>query len=262
MTGNDQDRSADFCRLDGMTAVVTGSSSGVGRAIACELARGGARLIVHCRKSVDSAQELVESIRSSGGEAELVVANFSDPAGADAMLESSWRALGRVDVWVNNAGVDLLTGPEAEWGFDEKLAALWEVDVRATIRLAREAGRRMREANGGTVLNIGWDQAERGMEGDSGELFAAAKGAVMSFTRSLALSLAPTVRVNCIAAGWIRTAWGEKASDEWQQRVLDETPLRRWGEPEDIARLARFLVSPDADYLTGQIICANGGAQR
>ena len=86
--------------------------------------------------------------------------------------------------------------------------------------------------------------------------------AVMSFTRSLALSLAPTVRVNCIAAGWIRTAWGEKASDEWQQRVLDETPLRRWGEPEDIARLARFLVSPDADYLTGQIICANGGAQR
>ena len=120
----------------------------------------------------------------------------------------------------------------------------------------------MREANGGTVLNIGWDQAERGMEGDSGELFAVAKGAVMSFTRSLALSLAPAVRVNCIAAGWIRTAWGEKASDEWQQRVLDETPLGRWGEPEDIARLARFLVSPEADYLTGQIICANGGAQR
>ena len=178
------------------------------------------------------------------------------------MLESSWRVLGGVDVWVNNAGVDLLTGPEAEWGFDEKLAALWEVDVRATIRLAREAGRRMREANGGTVLNIGWDQAERGMEGDSGELFAVAKGAVMSFTRSLALSLAPAVRVNCIAAGWIRTAWGEKASDEWQQRVLDETPLARWGEPEDIARLARFLVSPEADYLTGQIICANGGAQR
>ena len=259
MAGNDQDRPAGFCRLDGMTAVVTGSSSGVGRAIACELARGGARLIVHCRKSVDSARQLVESIRSSGGDAELVVADFSDPTAADAMLESSWRALGRVDVWVNNAGVDLLTGPEAEWEFDEKLAALWEVDVRATIRLAREAGRRMREANGGTVLNIGWDQAERGMEGDSGELFAVAKGAVMSFTRSLALSLAPTVRVNCIAAGWIRTAWGEKASDEWQQRVLDETPLGRWGEPEDFAGIAVFLASPASGYVTGIAIPIDGG---
>ncbi|GIT29492.1 MAG: hypothetical protein Ct9H300mP1_15380 [Planctomycetaceae bacterium] len=165
MTGNDQDRTAGFCRLDGMSAVVTGSSSGVGRAIACELARGGARLIVHCRKAVDSARDLVESIRSSGGEAEMVVADFSDSTAADAMLESSWRVLGGVDVWVNNAGVDLLTGPEAEWGFDEKLAALWEVDVRATIRLAREAGRRMREANGGTVLNIGWTRPNEGWKG-------------------------------------------------------------------------------------------------
>jgi len=262
MPGSDQDRAADFCRLDGTAAVVTGSSSGMGRAIAWELARGGARLVVHCRNSVDSAEELVDSIRSSGGEAELMVADLSDPVEADAMLESSWQALGQVDAWINNAGVDLLTGAEAGWEFDEKLAALWEVDVRATIRLAREAGRRMRAADGGTVLNIGWDQAERGMGGDSGELFAMAKGAVMSFTRSLALSLAPTVRVNCIAAGWIRTAWGETASDEWQQRVLDETPLGRWGEPEDVGRLARFLVSREADYLTGQIINANGGAVR
>jgi 3-oxoacyl-[acyl-carrier protein] reductase len=100
------------------------------------------------------------------------------------------------------------------------------------------------------------------MEGDSGELFAAAKGAVMSFTRSLALSLAPTVRVNCIAAGWIRTAWGETASDVWQQRVLDETPLGRWGEPADVAHLARFLLSRESNYLTGQVIYANGGAER
>jgi 3-oxoacyl-[acyl-carrier protein] reductase len=84
----------------------------------------------------------------------------------------------------------------------------------------------------------------------------------MAFTRSLSLSLASEVRVNCIAPGWIRTAWGEQAGEIWQDRVLRETPLRRWGTPQDIARLARFLVSDDASYLTGQIVNANGGAVR
>jgi 3-oxoacyl-[acyl-carrier protein] reductase len=109
---------------------------------------------------------------------------------------------------------------------------------------------------------MGWDQAETGMEGDSGELFAATKGAVMAFTRSLALSLAPTVRVNAVAPGWVKTAWGEGASDQWHHRVLRETPMRRWGEPEDIARACRFLVGPDAAFLTGQVLRVNGGAVR
>src|SRR5690606_13265641 len=102
------------------------------------------------------------------------------------------------------------------------------------------------ESGSGAILNIGWDQADRGMEGDSGELFSLAKNAIMGLTRSLAVSLAPAVRVNAIAPGWIRTAWGEQASDVWQQRVLRETPLARWGEPEDIAKLARYLVSDEA----------------
>jgi 3-oxoacyl-[acyl-carrier protein] reductase len=84
----------------------------------------------------------------------------------------------------------------------------------------------------------------------------------MGFTRSLAVSLAPAVRVNCIAPGWIRTAWGESASAAWQERVIREIPLRRWGAPEDVARLARFLVSRDASFLTGQVINVNGGAVR
>ena len=128
--------------------------------------------------------------------------------------------------------------------------------------LARMAGERMLESGCGTILNIGWDQADRGMEGDSGELFAASKNAIMGFTRSLAVSLAPRVRVNCIAPGWIRTAWGDEAGDLWQERVRNETPLGRWGTPDDIANLARFLVSSDADYITGQVINANGGAVR
>jgi 3-oxoacyl-[acyl-carrier protein] reductase len=100
------------------------------------------------------------------------------------------------------------------------------------------------------------------MEGDSGELFAATKGAVMAFTRSLALSLAPAVRVNAVAPGWIRTAWGETASSAWQERAVRETPLARWGTPEDVARACRFLVSPEAAFLTGQVVRVNGGAVR
>ena len=109
---------------------------------------------------------------------------------------------------------------------------------------------------------MGWDQAETGMAGDSGELFAATKGAIMAFSRSLALSLAPAVRVNCLAPGWIRTAWGSGASAAWQERVLRETPLQRWGTPQDVAALARWLVSPAARYVTGQVVRCNGGAVR
>ena len=109
------------------------------------------------------------------------------------------------------------------------------------------------------ILNMGWDQAERGMAGDSGELFATAKGAVMAFTRSLARSLAPTVRVNCLAPGWIKTKWGEQASRYWQDRAANESLLARWGTPEDVARVARFLASPAAVFINGQTIAINGG---
>jgi 3-oxoacyl-[acyl-carrier protein] reductase len=120
----------------------------------------------------------------------------------------------------------------------------------------------MKDQGHGTILTMGWDQAETGMAGDSGELFAATKGAIMAFTRSLALSLAPTVRVNALAPGWIKTQWGEGASQAWQDRVLRETPMGRWGTPEDVAQVACFLVSPAAAFLTGQIIRVNGGAVR
>ncbi len=163
---------------------------------------------------------------------------------------------------MHNAGADVLTGPAAKWNYGEKLAALLAVDLTGTMLATKEVGRMMQQAGRGAILTIGWDQADRGMEGDSGELFAATKNAIMGYTRSLALSLSPQVRVNCIAPGWIKTAWGETASDEWQARVLRETPLQRWGYPEDIAKLARFLVCDDASYITGQVINANGGAVR
>src|SRR5260221_5037539 len=117
----------------------------------------------------------------------------------------------------------------------------------------------MKERGSGVILNMGWDQAERGMAGDSGDVFAATKGAVMAFTRSLARSLAPEVRVSCLVPGWIKTKWGDQASRAWQDRAAAESLLKRWGTPEDVARVARFLVSPAAAFVNGQIVAVNGG---
>jgi 3-oxoacyl-[acyl-carrier protein] reductase len=251
-----------FGDLAGRRAVVTGASTGIGRAIALEFARAGADLVIHSRTSRPEALAVCVECRRMHRRAEHLVQDLSVPCDWGEFVDRAWHFFGRIDIWVNNAGADLLTTPAARHEFPEKLQTLLDVDVRSTLLLSKAVGRRMREAGQGVILNIGWDQAERGMGGDSGELFAAAKSAIMGFSRSLAVSLAPSVRVNCIAPGWIRTAWGETASDAWQERVLLETPLKRWGIPEDVAWLARFLASEQATYITGQVLFVNGGAVR
>lgn len=251
----------EFAGLNGRRAVVTGASTGIGRAIALELARAGADVVLHHRQSAPAAQQVAEQITAMGRRATVIALDLRRHQSFEAFVDEVWSER-PFDVWVNNAGADLLTGADARRSYADKLQLLYDVDIRGTALLSRLAGARMKAAGRGAILNIGWDQADRGMEGDSGELFALSKNAIMGLTRSLAVSLAPEVRANCIAPGWIRTAWGETASDMWQERVLRETPLKRWGTPEDIARLARFLVSDDAAYLTGQVINANGGAVR
>ena len=245
--------------LEGQTAVVTGSSSGIGRAIALELAAAGANVLVHARQNRQGAEATAEQILAQGSDAQVALADLADPAQHERLVERAWNWRSGVDIWVNNAGADVLTGEAAAWSFEQKLEMLWRVDVTATIRLGRLAGAKMKAAGSGAILNIGWDGAQRGMAGSSGELFAAAKGAVMAFSRSLARSLAPEVRVNCLAPGWIKTAWAKGASSYWQERAQRESLLGRWGTPDDVARVARFLVSPAAGFVTGQIVDVNGG---
>ena len=245
--------------MNGKTAVVTGSSRGIGRAIARALAEDGTHVLVHARKDKSGAEETSAEICSAGNQSTIVLGDLADGMSRAELVEQAWCWRGGVDVWVNNAGADVLTGEAAGWPFDRKLEQLWNVDVTATIDLSRRVGARMKARGGGVILNMGWDQADRGMAGDSGEMFAAVKGAVMAFTRSLARSLAPQVRVNCLAPGWIRTAWGERASEDWQQRAAGESLLQRWGTPRDVAAVARFLASDQASFINGQIIPINGG---
>jgi 2-amino-4-hydroxy-6-hydroxymethyldihydropteridine diphosphokinase len=244
--------------LKGKKAVVTGSTSGIGKAIALALAAAGADVVIHGREE-DEANQVAEAAEENAVESMVVLADLADRKECRRMVKAIWKEWGPIDIWINNAGTDTLTGEAVSWSYARKLNALWLVDVRATIMLAHEVGQRMQQEGKGVILNMGWDKADSGMAGDSGELFAAAKSAVMAFSKSLALSLAPQVRVNCLAPGWIKTAWGEKASQDWQERVVGETPLERWGTPEDVAQTARWLVSPAAAFITGQVIRINGG---
>jgi 3-oxoacyl-[acyl-carrier protein] reductase len=246
--------------LEGQWALVTGSSSGIGAAMARELALSGANVIVHGFQQRATAEALVDSLSELGTECHCLVRDLSSADAREELVDAAWK-IAPIDIWINNAGADVLTGEATQWSFDEKLQRLWEVDVTATIQLSRDVGARMKQRGNGVILNVGWDQAETGMAGDSGEMFAAAKGAIMAFSRSLAKSLAPEVRVNCLAPGWIKTAWGISADDYWQQRVVDESMLQRWGTPQDVAQAACFLASPQASFITGQVIHVNGGQQ-
>lgn len=257
--------------LAGKTVLVTGATHGIGRAVALRLASGGARVAIHGR-SAAAADEVAAELATLGGCAGRFLCDLARHEELSQFVDGVTTALPDLDTVILIAGADVLTGAPAAWSFERKLDQLLRVDVTSTMILARAFGRLMKArwqdeqaAKGiarGAIVTTGWDQAETGMEGDSGELFAATKGAVMAFTRSAARSLAPEVRVNCVAPGWIRTKWGEGASDVWQKRAVRESILRRWGEPADIAAAVAWLVSPDAAFVTGQILPVNGGFRR
>lgn len=231
--------------LAGLCAVVTGASSGIGRAIAAAFASAGAQVGAgHWRSE---PPDLGVPLR-----ADLATAD-----GCAAFVDAAFAALGEIHVWVNNAGADVLTGEAASWPDERKLDALIGLDLKGTIRCSRLVAPRL--ADGGCILNMGWDQATTGMAGDNPELFSAIKAGVLGFSKSFARSVAPRVRVNVLCPGWIETAFGAGADPDFHASVAESTPLGRWGTPDDVARAAVWLASPDAAFITGQAINVNGG---
>lgn len=257
--------------------VVTGASSGIGQAIAIRLAESErsagrrSRFLIHYRQNQDGAESTAAAIREQNQDAEIIAADLADSNDVRRLAEDAFELLGDIQTWVNNAGLDVLTGAGADWSFDEKLQRLLAVDVQGTIALSRLVGEQLKrqvfsqKRNDSIVPSItfiGWDQAPLGMEGDAGMMFGPVKAAVMAFSASLAQTLAPHVRVNTVSPGWTQTAWGETTSGYWDDRAKHQSLMNRWGRPEDIAEAVAYLVAPTNCFVTGQNINVNGGWNR
>ena len=247
-------------RLAGLHAVVTGANSGIGRAIAETFAAQGATVLLTHRASLERAREVADAIAGRGGRALVAQADLGTREACERLVAQARDELGRLDVWVNNAGVDVLTGEAASWDWERKLDALLAVDLKGTIACSYAAGELMRgQPGGGTILNMSWDHVTTGMAGDDPQLFSAVKGGVLAFSKSLARALAPDVRVNVLCPGWIETSFAEQADRDFHRSVAEGTPLGRWGRPQDVADAALYLASPEAAFVTGQAINVNGG---
>lgn len=248
-------------------AVVTGSSSGIGLATAQRFVAQGYSVVLHGRSNLMGLQQAAAQLRTqlcSGCELFCVTADVSCPLACRSMVQACFSWKNRVDVWVNNAGADVLTGEASRWSFDEKLELLLAVDLKGTIRLSRLVADRMLAMPQSdlipSIINISWDQAQLGMEDGPGQLFCTTKAAIAAFSSSLALSVGPAIRVNNVAPGWIRTAWGDdEASSYWNRRAINESQLQRWGKAEDVAATICWLASPEAEFICGQTINVNGG---
>ena len=246
--------------LAGRAVLVTGASSGIGRAIALAAARAGADVALTYRVNEDGARTVEREIRTLGRRAAVMPLDLTDDHSVRALGPAARDALGRLDVWVNNAGADVLTGAGASLSDVEKLDLLLAVDLRGTMLASWRAAELLgAQTEGGVIINMSWDHVLTGMPGLNPQLFAAVKGAVLAFSKSLARSIAPRVRVNVLAPGWIETAFGAGMDDDLRRRIAESTPLKRWGTPDDVAGAAVFLASPAAAFLTGQTILVGGG---
>ena len=251
---------SDRTTLSGRVVLVTGASSGIGRAIAVEAARAGADVALTYRTNEGGARAVEAQIAALGRNVVAMPLDLAEETSIRAVGPATADALGRLDVWINNAGADILTGTSAALSDREKLDRLLTVDLRGTILASWEAASILSaQSDGGVIINMSWDHVLTGMSGRNPEMFSAVKGGVLSFSRSLARSLAPRVRVNVLAPGWIETSFGEGLDEATRTAVMRTTPMGRWGAPEDVAHAAVFLASPDAAFITGHTMLIGGG---
>ena len=238
-------------------AIVTGASRGIGEAIAERFSAEGARVVVNYVAGSPAAGAVVDGIVARGGEAIAVQADVSRSADVERLVRAALDRFGRIDILVNNAGVmvakDVLDTTEDEW--DQTI----DINLKGPWLCSKAVAPLMIAQQGGTIINM---SSNSGLYHPSAMRFTeyvVSKAGINGLTKAMALALGPHVTVNAICPGWIRTDMVEIIDPEVQQRILDETALKRWGTPGDIASAAVFLASPDAAFITGELLIVAGG---
>ncbi len=242
--------------LENQVALVTGASRGIGREIAAALASQGASVIVNYNGSQDRAMEVVAQIEAEGGRAEAVRCNVADFAACGQMMTDVIKRYGRLDILVNNAGItrDNLLMKMSEDDFD----AVMDTNLKGAFNCIKHVSRQMLKQKGGRIISI---SSVSGILGNAGQAnYSASKAGIIGLTKAAARELASRgITVNAIAPGFIRTEMTEVLSDTVKAAAAEQIPMKHFGETEDIAQTALFLASPHARYITGQVICVDGG---
>jgi 3-oxoacyl-[acyl-carrier protein] reductase len=242
--------------LSNKVAIVTGASRGLGRAAALALGRNGARVVVNFRGQAEAAAEVVAMIETNGGTALAVQADVAQAADVERLVKTTLDTYGRLDIVVNNAGITrdnlLLRMKDDEWD------AVMSTNLRGVFLLTKAAMRPMMKARGGRIINI---TSVVGLTGNAGQSnYAAAKAGLIGFTKSVAREMASRgITANAIAPGYIETDITSVLSDEIKTTVLNNIPLGRLGQPDDVASVVVFLASDAAAYITGQTLAVDGG---
>ena len=243
--------------LEGKVAIVTGGSRGIGRAIAEDLAKHGAKVVVNYNSNADAANEAVAAIEALGSEAIAVQADVSDFDQAQALAKAATEKFGQVDILVNNAGTTkdtlLMTMKEAQW--DDVI----NINLKSAFNMSKAVIRPMiRKKNGGRIINISSVSGLTGLPGQSN--YSASKAGMMGFSKALAKEVgARAITVNCIAPGFIPTDLTSVLEEERVGWIMENTPLGRMGKPEEIAYAVTFLASDNAAFITGETLRVDGG---
>lgn len=242
--------------LEGKVAVVTGAGRGIGRAIALRLAAEGAAVIVNYNGSAKRAEETVNEITENGGRAEAIQCSVSDYESVAAMMDGIIKKYGSIDILVNNAGItkDNLLMKMSEDEFD----AVIDTNLKGVFNCMKHVARQMIKQRGGRIINI---SSVSGVLGNAGQAnYCAAKAGVIGLTKSFAREVASRgITVNAVAPGFIETEMTEVLSDAVKAGATEQIPMKHFGTTEDIAAAAAFLASGQAGYITGQVICVDGG---